>query len=400
MTFCAAFGAVSAVAQGLYEPIVIVNQKAITNYEVDQRAKLLEAFGTPGNLTALSLEQLTDDKLRLQAAEDIGLELDESAVDDGFARFSEQRNLSTEQVEGALRARGISVETLRDFIRATLIWREVVQVRFRARATPSDQDLDAALEFANRAVQEEVLLQEISIPVAQRGPEATGALARDLSRSLNRGGDFTAAVRRYSRAGSAGRGGRVDWLPASNLPPQIAGQVLALLPGEVTAPIDIPQGVTILKLLEVREIARNTDEDGSITLTYTQLIVPLASTAPEQAYLDAETQLNALAAEAELCSDLDAQAESFGFGSGRSNPTPADAVPAEVALTVAGLDVGQKSTQRDARGVTLVMLCSRSGETSPEEREDLRLRLFNQRMAAFGQGYLQELRGDALIERR
>ena len=64
------------------------------------------------------------------------------------------------------------------------------------------------------------------------------------------------------------------------------------------------------------------------------------------------------------------------------------------------LDPGDKEIIRDGRGVVLVMLCGRSGEVSPEDRESLRARLFNQRMNAFAQGYLQELRGDAVIEER
>ena len=88
------------------------------------------------------------------------------------------------------------------------------------------------------------------------------------------------------------------------------------------------------------------------------------------------------------------------MGSGRSEPTPANDLPEELALTIANMDAGDIEIQRDSRWVVLVMLCSRSGETSPEDREALRSRIFNQRMVSFGQGYLQELLGDAVIERR
>ncbi|MBD3626052.1 MAG: peptidylprolyl isomerase, partial [Rhodobacteraceae bacterium] len=58
---------------------------------------------------------------------------------------------------------------------------------------------------------------------------------------------------------------------------------------------------------------------------------------------------------------------------------------------------GQSQLLTDARGVVLLSLCARSGEASAEDRETLRLRIFNERMNNFAQGFLQELRGDAVI---
>lgn len=386
-------------AQDRLEPVVIVNDRAITGYELDQRALLLSAFGVPGDPTELATEQLINERLQVQAAENLGLELDEAAVDTALDNFATARELTLEQVGQALEARGISPNTLRGFLRVQLLFREVVQARFRALATPTDADADAALAFAASRPQESVLLQEIALPNAERGEQATLELARQLSRDLNAGGSFGAAVAQYSRAPSAPRGGRLDWVPVANLPANVAGQVMALAPGEVTAAIEIPQGVTILKLLDVR-----TDppaaSDGAVTLTYSQLLVPLGSDASEAAFATAEAQLDEIRRRAEFCAQIDAQAEEFGPGSGRAEPTPVAALPPEVATLLAGMEPGEKEVTRDAFGVRLVMLCERSDETSPEDREALKRRLFNQRMTALGQGYLDDLRAEAVILRK
>lgn len=386
-----------------FQPVLIVNERAITQFELDQRTALLTAFGAPGDVGALALEQLTDDRLRLQAAGRLGLELTEAQISEALARFAQQRNLTPEQVGLALQARGIAPETLEAFLTANLLWRDVVQARFRARATPSEQDLDAALEFATTGTPEEILIQELAIPTEDRGPEATKALADQLSRELNRGGNFSAAVARYSKAASAARGGRLDWIPAAGLPPQIAGQLLALQPGEVTAAIPLPQGFTILKLLDIRTrdvAASATPEQTQQTLVFSQLIIPLAPNAPEAAVTAATAQLTLVAGEVGTCEDVDALAEEYGTGSGRSDPTPEVQVPQDIRLTLAGLQPTETAVQRDSRGVVLVMLCGRGDATSPEAREALRRRIFNERMNNFGQGFLQELRGDAVIEAR
>ena len=390
----------TALAQNPYSAAFVVNEKAVTYFDIEQRMRLLEALGARAGVRELAIEQLTSERLQVYAAELIGIELEEGAVEQGIEEFAARRELTADQVKQGLSARGISEETFGEFLYAGLIWREVVQARFRSRATPSEDDLDAALDFADRAVQESVEIQEIAIPFEGRGEDATRELAQQLSRDLNRGGNFSSAASRYSRAPSVRNGGRLGWVPAGNLPAQIAGQVLALQPGEVTAPIELPQGIMLVKLLNIREELRSEEDNQDLTLVYSQLIIPLASAAPEEAVTAAMEQAENIKREIRFCTNIDDRAEEFGIGSGRSEPTPANSVPTEVADIIAGMDVGDIEIQRDPRGVVMVMLCSRSDESSPEEREALRRRIFSQRMNSFGQGYLQELRSDAVIEER
>ena len=53
-----------AAAQGLFSPAITINERAVTNYEIAQRVRLLEVFGTQGDLTETARQQLIDDVLR------------------------------------------------------------------------------------------------------------------------------------------------------------------------------------------------------------------------------------------------------------------------------------------------------------------------------------------------
>ena len=379
------------------EPVIVVNEKAITAYELEQRALLLQAFGAPGDTTELAREQLIDDRLRMWVVERFELELSTEELDAGLANFAQQRDLEVEQVLTALRQRGIDESTLLDFLEAGLSWRNLVQARFTARARPTEQDLDTALDFANRSTDEQVLLQEIAISTEEFGPERAQELATELSRSLNRGGNFNAAVGRYSRAPSRANGGRLDWVSARQLPPQVALQVLALTPGEVTAAIPLGGGISIFKLRDIREVPRTVEASAEDTVTYYELVQPLSASASPQARATARALAEEIQRETRLCRDLDGRAAEFDPSSGRSAPTPIGALPPGLAGQIAALEPGDIEIVEDGRGVVLLMLCARSGETSPEEREALRTRLFNQRMSSFSQGFLQELRADAVI---
>ena len=78
---------------------------------------------------------------------------------------------------------------------------------------------------------------------------------------------------------------------------------------------------------------------------------------------------------------------------------PISEVPQDVALELSKLDDGEVSTTLTRGGnLLLLMMCSRTPafEEAPD-RENMRLSLFSQRLAALGNGYLAELRASALI---
>jgi peptidyl-prolyl cis-trans isomerase SurA len=252
-----------ALAQNPYSPAYTVNTGVITYYDVAQRVALLDALGASGDLRALAVEQLTDDRLKLEAAEGLGITLPEGALETGLEEFATSRGLTTERVLEVLEARNIDRQTLDDFIEAGIVWREVVTQRFRARALPSDAELDAALEFDANTPQELLVLAEIALPFAERGEAATLELGERLSRELNRGGSFEAAVQRYSRSGSAADGGRLPPVNARNLPPALRTEVLLLRPGQVSEPIPIAGGLALIKLLDIRQ--ERPDEASGLT---------------------------------------------------------------------------------------------------------------------------------------
>jgi len=286
-------------AQNPFAPALMINDSVITRYDIDQRIRLIEALGASGDLRKLAVQQLTEDRVKLQAADAMEIELPEGAIEAGIDEFATSRGLTLDDVQLALDARDIDQQTLNDFVESGLLWREVVGTRFRARATPTDADLDAALEIAANTPQEMLTLAEIALPYAELGQPETDALAERIYRQAAGGADFGALARQYSRSGTAERDGVLDPVPATNLPPAFRTQVLLLRPGQVTRPLPIAGGVAIIRLVSIRQ-------------------------AP---------------------------------------PQPID-------------------------------------DSDPAVREQLRQRLFAERITSFGQGYLQELIGDAIIVER
>ena len=291
-----------AFAANPFEPAITVNDSVITHYDIDQRIKLLEALGATGDVRKLAVQQLTEDRVKLQAARELQIELPEGAIEAGLGEFAASRGVQVEDVLRVLEGRGIDRQTMDDFVESGLYWREVVAARFRARATPSEADLDAALAFNATNPTEMITLAEIALPFAERGEPETQALADDLYRRISRGASFAAVAQEYSRSETAPNGGVLPAMPASRLPPAFRTQVLLLSPGQATRPIPIPGGLALIKVVSINQV----------------------------------------------------------------RPDPGQAADAD----------------------------------DPEAREAIRQQLFTERITSFGQGYLQELLGDALIVER
>ena len=382
----------AARAQFVVEPEIRVNARAVTAFEIDQRARLLAALGAGGDVRRTARDQLIDEALQSEVIERLELSLEPDELDQRIAAFAESRQLSRAELDAALARNGIAPVTLRDFVRNGTLWREAAQNIFRRQALPSDADLERAIALQQGEAAREVRLQELAVPFAERGEEATRALVLRLSRTLSGAGEFTAAVERYSEAPSAARGGRLDWIAVSDLPPPLAGQVLALQPGEVTAPVPVQGGLAVFRLLEVRRTGAAPRGAGGGP-AYFELVVPLPADAGDDEVAAARARLAEVRQSTRTCQDLQAEAEAFGSDSGRRSAAAPAALPAALQRG----EVGQIEIARDARGVVLWMLCRGNDGLSVEEREALRNRLFNQRMNALAEGFLQELRADAVI---
>jgi peptidyl-prolyl cis-trans isomerase SurA len=244
--------AAPAPAANPYAPVRTINGDVITDYDIDQRMSLLDALGAEGDLRGLALEQLTEDRLKLQAGEQIGFELPEDAVLGGIEEFAASRGIALDEVLRILEARDIDRQAMDDYVEAGLVWREVVGARFRNLAMPTDAEIDAALAAeANRLI-DVYTLGEIALPYAERGRAETERLAQDLYRELSLGGDFVAAVRQFSRSESARNDGRVEPMPLGAMPGPLRAAVEPLGAGEVSAPVEIAGGIALLKVLDIR----------------------------------------------------------------------------------------------------------------------------------------------------
>lgn len=376
------FGGMAAFAQdGAFGPRLYVNDRAISNFEVQQRTLFLTLLRAPGDLDAEAIKGLIEDRLRGSVAKQQGLTLTAEAVIAGMNEFAARANLTGDQFVAALGQAGVAPETFRDFVSAGLIWRDVVRAKFGGQVSISEAEIDRAIARSKQATTARVLLSEIVIP----GGEGL-AIEEKLKREKATGTAFTAAAKRYSKAPSAEAGGVLDWLPLANLPAEVRAAVIGLEKGQISDPVRVPGGLAVFLL---RDIAQDpTPELAPIDVKYAQYLVP-----------DDGVSVAAVRAKVDVCDDLYAVAKGQPEDRLKVETLPIGQLPTAIAAELAQLDPGESSTAiTQGQSRVFLMLCSRTAKQElPAQRDDIRTQLINARLGGLAERYLAELKADAII---
>lgn len=241
-----------------FAPVAVVNGSPVTGFDLEQRVRLLRVLSDvsadSATLSQAALDQLIEDRLKIQAGSRAGIAPTDEALAAGTAQFAESRGMTVEALRSRLERAGVTELAFRDLIAAEVVWLELVRSRYGPDAEPDAGELDDQLGAIGQATPGTAYrLQEIGLPVQPGAEAATLAEAQALAAQLAQGADFTAAVGQYSQAPSAARGGEVGWVDANRLPPELAAALATLQPGQVSSPIRVGPGYSIVKVLEVRQ---------------------------------------------------------------------------------------------------------------------------------------------------
>ena len=376
-----------------FSPVITVDDRAVTGFELDQRRKLLELFRTPGNLDELAREQLIEDRLKQQALDRAGLRLTDEALEREVEAFAGRANLTADQFTQVLAQNGVARETLEEFVRMGVSWRDYIRQRFGSQVVITEADIDRAAAGAGGSADGiEVLLSEIIIPAPPPRAAQAQAIANQIATTTSTA-QFSSFARQYSALPSRNNGGRLDWLPLSNYPPQLHGLLLGLSQNEVTAPISIPNGIALFQMRGVREVRSAPPVPTSIEYAAFYLDGGLSD-----AGLQAARRLEL---SSDTCDDL------YGAARGldpavldRQTLAPAQ-IPQDIALRLANLDPGEADytlTRNSGDTLVFLMLCNRVAEANAEAtREDVVNALRQRKLQGYANLLMDQLRADARI---
>ncbi len=384
----------------------VVNRDAITLYDLEQRmrfmglgAHLPDGGEARKRMLNEVLRAMVNERLQMQEAARERVEVTDKEVGDQLAEIERRNNMPKGGLFTMLRQRNIDPRTFEDQIRASLSWNKVVQAKILPQIRVSDVEVQAVLKRLKENKDKlQYRVHEIFLPIDSPQQQARALQTAQFILTQIRGGaNFEILARQFSQTGTASSGGDMGFLFEGQMEAEIEKAVKQMKTGQVAGPIRGAGGYYILRLADRRTIGGRNPDVKAMSIAQALLRVPDKPTpAQSKAALD---QITKIAAEAKSCDEFVKAAQAAG-GQGRivDEIIPEQQRP-EIRALLAPLKVGQTSRPRFEAGAYGVYMRCPDGGKEPEEK-DVREALQRQKVGAFAERYLKELRRSAYIDIR
>jgi peptidyl-prolyl cis-trans isomerase SurA len=241
--------------------VLIVNGDLITDYDIEQRSKFLaisnSAHKPPPRQQVI--EDLIDEKLKIQVGRRYKIEMTDSDVDRSYAEMAHRinRNWTADGLTQALAQAGVDSATLKGKLMADLAWQTIIRGKFQSSLQVNEKSVLAEIETRKKDDSTPVIgydytLQPILFVVARGETALAEARRRDAEALRAR---FTSCDAGLSLARSLA--GVVVRDPitknSSELGPALRDILDKTEIGHLTAPETTPQGVELFALCAKKE---------------------------------------------------------------------------------------------------------------------------------------------------
>lgn len=385
-----------------------VNGEIITGTDIDHRLALIVAANNNklpdeevARFRAQILTNLIDETLQIQEAAANEIEVKDEEINQYFDRVAQQNfNRPAAEVEKYLISIGSSVATLKRQIKGELSWSRLLSRNVRPSANVSDDEVNAIIERIKATKgTTEYRLGEIYLSATPENQAAVAENAKKIMDQLRQGGNFVAYARQFSEASTASVGGDLGWLSLAQLPPSLATAAEGMGSNEVIA-VPSPGGVSILLLIDKRQVATSDPRDSVLSLKQVAINFPSGTTEAQvtpmvQKFAEETRKISGCGAADEMARTLGADVVNRDGIKIRDLPAPLQQVMLE-------LQVGQSTPPYGSLqdGVRVFVLCGRDApqEASSESFDEIMSRLEEERVNKRARIYLRDLRRDAVIE--
>jgi peptidyl-prolyl cis-trans isomerase SurA len=246
--------------------VAVVNSEPITHQEVQTLGLRLQreaqAQGRPVDAPEakqLALAQLINDKAQLQQARDVGIVVDEDALDQAEAGVASNNQLTREAMRQRLQQDGVALTTFREQLRNQLLLTRVREREVEARIRISDIEVEQFLQEQIKAqaarAPADLNLAMILIAVPENSTEEQikplETQAREVARRARSGDNFAELAQTFSQTADRGANGGALGLRPVDRYPELFVQAIAGLPvGGVSEVLRSGAGFHVLKVLE------------------------------------------------------------------------------------------------------------------------------------------------------
>ena len=245
-----------------YEVKVVtkVNNEILTNTDIFNEAKYLLILNTNlKNLNKNELYELSKNSLirQILKKEEVTKyfklekhsELGEKLIKENYTALGYENK---EKYSNFLKKEGFSIEILKEKLLIERLWNSLIYEKFKNKIKINEDEIKNRVEaFINS--QEKVYEYNLS--------EILFDLNTDYKQLIDfiDNYSFEAAASKYSISDSSVNGGKVGWIKSNNLAEKLKKKISNLNEGQISKPIEIPNGNLLLKVNQKRELKSQID---------------------------------------------------------------------------------------------------------------------------------------------
>ncbi len=204
------------------------------------------------------LEQLILQQIQLQRAARFGIVVNDEMVNQALTSVAQDIGLTLEDLPGALAAENIDYAMYRQDTREQMALDQLQQRDVYASIVVSPRELEFCLDRSSTSLAEDVdydishILIGLPSNATQAAVDDATARVAELYDRLDAGEEFSQLAITVSDGQTALDGGSLGWRKGYQLPTLFTDVVIAMEPGEVSAPIQSGSGFHIVRLNETR----------------------------------------------------------------------------------------------------------------------------------------------------
>jgi peptidyl-prolyl cis-trans isomerase SurA len=261
---CLIAAAAAANTARAQQVVMIVNGDLITAYDIEQRMKFVQLSTRKPGVRSEVIDELIDDKLKVQFGRRYKIEIADSEIDQQFAEMGLRMHMSAEQLTQALAQGGVDAGTLKAKIRSDTVWQNIVRGRYQGDLQIREKDVLAAIQSVDKPEEKnqvgyEYRLRPILFLVPHGTAQVTEARQKDAEALRGRFTDCDSGLK-YARTLRDVAVRDVIVKSSSDLPAVLRDVLDKTEIGHLTAPEVTPQGVELFALCERKETKEDTPE--------------------------------------------------------------------------------------------------------------------------------------------
>lgn len=389
----------------------IVNGDVITQTDVDQRMALILLANQGAEISPEEkqrlreqvLRNLVDETLQIQAARSAEIKIEPREIDTFYKRYLQNLKQTPQQFETYLRSVGSSPTSLKRQIHGEVAWSRLQSRNIEPFVNVGQEEVQSVLERLKAAKgTQEFRVGEIFLSSTPETAAETRANASRIVQQLRQGASFAAYARQFSEASTAAVGGDLGWVRAEQLPEPLAQAAQTLPVGQVSDPIPVPGGFSVMAVQDTRQLLVADPRDAVLSLKQMSVTFPAGMTQAQ-----AEPLITRLAQTAQSmggCGGAEEAAAKIGAEVISSDQVRARDLPPALQSTLLGMSIGQSTPPFGTfqEGVRVLVLCGRDDRdvSSEPSFQQVFAQLEEQRVNMRARRYLRDLRRDAVVDYR